>query len=192
MKITKAQKQKAFKKLKPTKKPLKSGKLVINLNDYALRRLRVLSEEKAVNTVLNEAVMLLWEHYYPTVITTPLTSSKDYLNVQDIPFKKDQLDWEKYKKARTLHVQGMYIEDIAAELDWSLERVKSAVTQPELTTPAAPAVDSKSLTFQIRALRDAGMSLSAIAQKLNKDSVSTVSGSGKWHHAAVKRLLGQN
>jgi hypothetical protein len=190
MKITKTQKRKALKKQNITKKQLKSGKLVINLNDYALRRLRVLSEKKAINTVLNEAVMSLWEHYYPAVITTPTKPNKTLLDVLDIPTENDKSDENKGEKARTLHVQGMYIEDIAAELDWSCEKVQSALTQTdELTTPTTPATDTQSLMCQIKTLREAGMSLSAIAQKFNQDNVPTVSGSGKWHHGAISRLL---
>jgi hypothetical protein len=186
----KTQKRKISEQDKTARKQAKSRRLVINLDAHALRRLRILSEESTVNTVLNEAVMLLWEHHYPPVVTAPLEATEVNPIVQNKGIDNDTLDRDKCKKAQTFHARGMYIEDIAAELDWSCEKVQSALTQTELTTPPAPAADTETLKTQIKALRDRGMSLSAIAKKLNKDSVPTVSGSGKWHHGAVKRLLG--
>lgn len=166
------------------------GRLVVDLADHAMRRLLILSEESNVQTVLNDAVMLLWEYYYPSVLTDIAESNELNPIIHNTLSISNASDPDKCKKAQMLHAQGMYVEDIAAELDWSLESVQLALNQAESATPAeASGTTLEPLQAQVKKLRGEGMSLSAIAQKLNQNSVPTVSGSGKWHHGAIKRLL---
>lgn len=54
-----------------------------------------------------------------------------------------------------------------------------------------PAVaDQPELAERIRAMRDAGMSLRAIAQKLNDDEVPTLRGGAEWRASSVEASAG--
>lgn len=168
--------------------------LAVNLTDRALRRLLILAETSPIDSVLSDAVMLLWQQRYPIAFPGSSGSSADAADaagttIEDGLNSAEQVDGDKRDKARELHARGMYIEDIAAELDWSTDTVEAALLGIDQSPPMLPVMDSSTLKEQVKTFREEGMSFTAIAQKLNDTGVPTLTGSGKWYHTSVKRLL---
>jgi hypothetical protein len=54
---------------------------------------------------------------------------------------------------------------------------------------ATPATDRQAIVEQVQAWYADGLSLTAIAARLNRENVPTLSGSGQWRHGTIKRLL---
>lgn len=156
-------------KLRPTAKPAKPQPLGIELPAEVKRRLDILTEENDLSTVLSEALMLLWNHRYPLqpsrVQPTPGTGAQTRASV--VPESVEQ---------------STVVEAHPVETELPV------VTQEE-TVPPAPMADREVVLERIQAMRDDGMSMTAIAAQLNREGVPTLSGSGKWHHSVIKRLL---
>lgn len=163
--------------------------LMVHLTDRAIRRLLILSEESSTDTILSDAVMQLWEQYYPTVSVQSSADAEDGASDGDKSLSSEEINVDKCKQARELHGQGMYIEDIAAELDWSTDAVKAVLLEVDQTMAKRPVADTSSLREQVKMLRDQGMSFTAIAQTFNQANIPTLTGSGKWYHTSIKRLL---
>ena len=51
--------------------------------------------------------------------------------------------------------------------------------------------DKKSVLTQLRAMQAEGLSLQAIANRLNNESVPTLSGKGCWQKGTIGKLLAQ-
>jgi hypothetical protein len=148
------------------------------------RRLAILIEDHDLETVLSEAVRLLWDRRYPRQPgLKPATLAAD---------------------ASTPHAPEAAKENAASEAAEpeskppaaKATKVQSSAKQPSPTAAseqesaaATPATDRQVIAERIQTLHGDGLSFTAIAARLNQENIPTVSGSGKWHHGAVKRLL---
>jgi DNA-binding CsgD family transcriptional regulator len=88
-----------------------------------------------------------------------------------------------------LHAQGVPLEDIAAELSWSLDTVRSTLEMNHASSAATSNAHRESLRQRAEILRAEGFSYSKIARRFNDERVPTLSGQGWWHHTVIKRLL---
>jgi DNA-binding NarL/FixJ family response regulator len=82
------------------------------------------------------------------------------------------------------YAQGVPMADIAAELEISQQRVSRILRLPE---EEAVAADLPELRERVAAMRADGLTLQAIADRLNEEGVPTRSG-GKWRPSSVQPL----
>jgi hypothetical protein len=98
-----------------------------------------------------------------------------------------------------LNVSRYYVETTQAKLQQNFaEQLRSVLHEfkktPQSkaaieTTPEKSQDDRQTLLQRIQNMRDEGMSFVKIADQLNQEGVSTVSGSGKWYASSVFQLL---
>jgi len=168
---TKADTKKAKTKRRPTEQQReKSALLASELPVEVKRRLDILTEDSDLETVLSEAVLLLWDQLYP----------RQPSRVQPTPEPSTPAEPPVPEAAE---------ETGTAEPVEPTEMPPSAMAAEEETVSGASAVDREAILDRIQALHADGVSLTAIAAQLNQEGVPTISGSGRWHHSAVKRLL---
>lgn len=177
-----AKKEKQRNHQERTQERASSERLVVELPERIMARLRILAENSDLATAISDAVLLLWGQHYPQSAALPTESGTSDPQAR-------ALTQQRRDKAYELHAKGVPLEDIAAEMDWSVEAVRSALGIQEQPTPLAADAEREALRQQISALRDQGASYSDIAKQLNADGVATLSGSGKWHHGTVKRFI---
>ena len=82
------------------------------------------------------------------------------------------------------------MERLTAERVGRQER--SIERSPSTATPAIQArahIDKAEVLKQIQEMKVAGLSLQAIANRLNKEGVSTLSGKGRWQKGTIGNLL---
>jgi hypothetical protein len=169
---TKAETKKAKTKRRPTGQQQEGSTLLgLELPVEVKRRLDILTEDSDLETVLSAALLLLWDQRYP----------RQPSRVQPTP--------EAGEPAETPPAPESAEESSAADLVEPTETPPSAMASEEETTSVAPMSDREAILDRIQALHADGVSLTAIAAQLNQEGVPTISGSGRWHHSAVKRLL---
>jgi hypothetical protein len=156
--------------------------LVVALPERVMARLQILAEDSDIARVISDAVMTLWEQYY----RKPDFTSGETEKGEVVPEPQEH---DKRAKVQELHAKGIPMEDIAVELDWPLESVRAALGIKEPVSEPALVVDRESVARRVKALHDKGISFTEIAKRLNAEVIPTLSGSGKWHHGSVKRLL---
>jgi DNA invertase Pin-like site-specific DNA recombinase len=79
------------------------------------------------------------------------------------------------------------------EADVIAERTSSALSAKRssgLSISRPAVVDDAALAGRIRAMRDKGLSLGAIAEQLNADGIPTLRGGAEWRASAVQSALG--
>lgn len=169
---TKAETKKAKIKRRPVGQQHEgAAQLGIELPVEVKRRLDILTEDSDLESVLSEAVLLLWDQLYP----------RHPARIQPVP-------------AVSIPAETPPIPESAEETS-TAESVEPTETPPpppdtaKETVPSEPEVDREAILDRIQALHTDGVSLTAIAAQLNQEGVPTISGSGRWHHSAVKRLL---
>lgn len=96
---------------------------------------------------------------------------------------------EKRERAWELHAQGVPVEDIASELDWSRDTVKAVLQLNHYQSSSSNIAHRESLQQRADILRAEGLSYTKIANRFNEEGVPTLSGRGRWHHAVIRRLL---
>jgi transcriptional regulator of heat shock response len=87
-------------------------------------------------------------------------------------------------------LQENFTEQLRSVLREFQKTVKpKAVKETKETKPEKPENYRQTLSQRIQNMRDEGMSFVKIADQLNQEGVSTVSGSGKWYASSVFQLL---
>ncbi len=154
--------------------PKELTKITVALPKQLGNRLAILSEshDGDLSQTVGEAIMLLWELRYP----------QQTAQRQDASAANTLLPQER-QRALEMHNEGIPVEDIAKELDLSVEHIK------EILDIAVPSPDRHLLRERARTMQSIGASLSSIAKQWNEQRIPTLSGHGRWHHAMVKKLL---
>lgn len=165
-----------------------SKALLSHLPERVRRRLDILTEDQDIADVLSDAIMLLWRQRYPA----PTDTAAEYPDT-DLP----------ETQPAAVAPSPLTSDQTAATATERQQPAEAVVLEPEpLPQQSFEAAEEKTVDFgsdaspeavreQAQDMRASGMSLTAIAAKLNALHAPTLSGSGRWHHTAVKRLLGK-
>jgi hypothetical protein len=161
-------------KRSPMNTPKELTQITVELPKPLNNRLAILSEshDGDVSKTIGEAIMLLWESRYPQQTTQHQNASA--ANALLPPDRQRALE---------MHNEGIPVEDIAKELDRSVEHIK------EMLDIAVPSPDRRLLQKRARTMQSIGASLSSIAKQWNEQGIPTLSGHGRWHHAMIRKLL---
>ena len=154
--------------------PKELTQITIKLPKPLNNRLAILSEshDGDMSQTIGEAIMVLWESRYPQQTTQR----------QDASSASSLLPQER-QRALEMHNEGIPVEDIAKELDRSVEHIR------ETLNIAVPSPDRHLLQKRAKTMQSIGASLSSIAKQWNEEGIPTLSGHGRWHHTMVKKLL---
>ena len=158
--------------------------LGLSLPPAVSRRLAILTEDSDLETVLSEAVQRLWNQRYPR------QPSLEPAPTAGAPAKASPAS-EASAGAMSPNVAEKAIPPAAVAGDAE----PPAETSPTAAVPegekgnATPATDRQAIVEQVRTWHADGLSLTAIAARLNRENVPTLSGSGQWRHGTIKRLL---
>jgi hypothetical protein len=164
--------------------------LISKLPEHVVRRLEILTEDTDTPKVISDAIMLLWQQRYPAQVSSQIGSNESSPVVQPTAPTVLKTASGPIRKAGAARKRAPIAEKPAIAQPEPVEAVdQSVATTDETVSGILPASDSDNVREQVQNMRDDGMSLTAIAAKLNEDAVPTLSGSGRWHHTAVKRLL---
>lgn len=164
--------------------------LISKLPEHVVRRLEILTEDSDTPRVISDAIMSLWQQRYPAQVTTQKEPDEPSSVVQPTAPAVLKAASGPARKAGTARKRPSTGERPAIAQPEPVEAVDQSTGSTDEANPGIlPDTDSDNVREQVQAMRDDGMSLTAIAAKLNEDAVPTLSGSGRWHHTAVKRLL---
>lgn len=162
--------------------------LISNLPERVRRRLDILTEDNDMISVVSDAIMLLWRQRYPAPTSAPLddpeavSAENQPAAVTASPLTAAQATGTDKLEDRQRPAEEVVLKPKPAQFAGSVEAARPH---------AGSGISLEAVRTQAQDMRDAGMSLTAIATKLNALQAPTLSGSGRWHHTAVKRLLGK-
>lgn len=164
--------------------------LISKLPEHVVRRLEILTEDHDMAQVIGDAIMSLWQQRYPTQMSGQLEPSDSSPIVRPTAPAVLKSASGPVRKAGTTRKRPSTPKKPTVAQPAPIEGTDPSVAETdEAVAGILPATDADNTKEQVQAMRDDGMSLTAIAAKLNEDAVPTLSGSGRWHHTAVKRLL---
>jgi hypothetical protein len=164
--------------------------LISKLPEHVVRRLEILTEDSDAPKVISDAIMSLWQQRYPAQASTQKEPDEPSSVVQPTAPAVLKGTSRSVRKAGTTRKRSSTAKKPAIMQPEPVEATdQSATATDETVSGILPSTDAENTREQVQAMRDDGMSLTAIAAKLNEDTVPTLSGSGRWHHTAVKRLL---
>jgi hypothetical protein len=90
---------------------------------------------------------------------------------------------------RTMERLTDVLESLTTTLHHMQQERSSRVPRPSGRTPQPRSMEPDAILAQIHRWQQEGMSLRAIAAKLNAEGVPTRSGQGKWYESNLSRLL---
>lgn len=164
--------------------------LISKLPKHVVRRLEILIEDSDPPKVIGDAIMSLWQQRYPGQVSTQKELDETSSVVQPTAPAVLKAASGSVRKSGATRKRSSAAEKTSLAQPEPVEGADpSTAATDETAVGILPAGDAGNVREQVQGMRDDGMSLTAIAAKLNEDSVPTLSGSGRWHHTAVKRLL---
>jgi hypothetical protein len=159
--------------------------LGLSLPPAVSRRLAILTEDSDLETVLSEAVQRLWNQRYPR------QPSLEPAPTAGAPAKASPASEASAGAMRSDVAEPEAIPPTAVPraAEPPAETSPTAAATDEESGTATPATDRQAIVEQVQAWHADGLSLTAIAARLNRENVPTLSGSGQWRHGTIKRLL---
>jgi hypothetical protein len=158
--------------------------LGLSLPPAVSRRLAILTEDSDLETVLSEAVQRLWNQRYPRqrslALPTPTAGA---------PAKASLASEGKGAMSPNVAELEAIPPAAVARADSPAETAPATAAADEERGTATPAIDRQAIVEQVQAWHADGLSITAIAARLNRENVPTLSGSGQWRHGTVRRLL---
>ena len=182
----KTKKSRTNPKSQPFRQPTAATAVLgLSLPPAVSRRLAILTEDSDLETVLSEAVQLLWNRRYPRQRSLALPTPTAGAPAKASPASEG-------KGAMAPNVAEPKVippAAVARAAEPPAETSPTAAAADEEKGTATPATDRQAIVEQVQAWHADGLSLTAIATRLNRENVPTLSGSGQWRHGTIKRLL---
>ena len=160
--------------------------LGLSLPPAVSRRLAILTEDSDLETVLSEAVQLLWNRRYPRQRSLALPTPTAGAPAKASPASEASAG---AMRSDVAEPEAIPPAAVARAAEPSAETSPTAAATDEESGAATPATDRQAIVEQMQAWHADGLSVTAIAARLNQENVPTLSGSGQWRHGTVRRLL---
>lgn len=158
--------------------------LGVTLPPEVNRRLAILTEDNDLETVLSEAVRLLWDRRYPRQPSLEPATPAAVVSAPQAPAEDKEIASPEVAEPEPKPPVAK-----ATKAESSAKTPPATAASEEESIATTPAADRQVIAERVQTLHEDGLSFTAIAARLNQENIPTVSGSGKWHHGAVKRLL---
>jgi hypothetical protein len=159
--------------------------LGLSLPPAVSRRLAILTEDSDLETVLSEAVQRLWNQRYPRqrslALPTPTAGAPAKASLAS--------EGKGAMSPNVAELEAIPPAAVARAAEPSAETSPATTAADEERGTTTPATDRQAIVEQVQAWHADGLSLTAIAARLNRENVPTLSGSGQWRHGTIKRLL---
>jgi len=190
----KTKKSRTNPKSQPFRQPTAATAVLgLSLPPAVSRRLAILTEDSDLETVLSEAVQLLWNRRYPRQRSLALPTPTEGAPAKASPASEAKASpASEGKGAMAPNVAEPKVippAAVARAAEPSAETSPATAAADEEKGTATPATDRQAIVEQVQAWHTDGLSLTAIATRLNRENVPTLSGSGQWRHGTIKRLL---